>query len=347
MDKKTQNNQTNYYIFIGFSLICLLYIFKAFLTPLILALVFSIVCSKVMNHIPVKSLNTKALIVSLLVAAGFVIPFSLLISFGANESLNFLKNITISEYLDSVKIYNNHFIKSVLSFFSVTQSDFDDLFTQTIISAKKNIILKAQNLVYEIPSMLFNFSIMVSAIYFMLVDGWRVRKIFYQNYLYSLDVGQVVVKTFTSTSWAVLLATLGSAIIQTTVVVIPTLFINFDNVLLVAFGIFIFSMIPILGTVPVIGLLVFYHLSLDQYGIAIMYVAIGFIIGFIDSILKVIILQKKVKINPFIALLSTFAGVHVFGIFGLILGPIIIITLLKLLIHSLKRKKIKHLSNEF
>lgn len=338
MDKKPQTN--NYYAFIGFSLVSLLYIFKSFLTPLILALVFSIVFSKLINYIPIKSLKLKALLVSLLVGAGFVIPFSLLISFGANESLSFLKNVSVSDYLNGSKLYNVQFIKTILNFFSIPQIDFENLFNQTIIDSKKVIILKVQDLVYEIPNMLFSFSIMVSAVYFMLVDGWRIKKIFYQNYLYDSDVGQVVVKTFTSTAWAVLLATLGSAMIQTFIVVIPTLFLNFDNVLLIAFGIFIFSMIPIVGTVPVIGLLVFYHLSLNQYWIAIMYIVIGFIIGFVDSILKVVILQKKVKINPFIALLSTFAGVHAFGIFGLILGPIIIITLLKLLIHSLKRKKI-------
>lgn len=331
------NKKNSYYLLIFISLIGLVYIFKNFLTPILLSLVFSIVCSKFLHLTPVKSIKVKSLLMTLLIAMGFVIPFSVLISLGANESLTFINKLSIQDYLDGSKIFNNHFINKILKFLSIPESEFNAIFNQTIVGIKQGTISKIQSVIYEIPAMLFSFSLMISSIYFMLVDGRFIKKIFYKNFIYDSNIGNVIVKNFTSTSVAIMVATLGSAIVQTTVIIIPTLFINFDNALLIAFGIFIFSMIPIIGTVPIIAMLVLYHLSLNQYWAVGLYVSLGFIVGFIDSILKAMILQRKVKINPFIALLSTFAGVQVFGIFGLILGPIIIITLLKLLIYTLKQ----------
>lgn len=339
MDKKNKVT-TNYYVFIIISLISLLFIFKVFLIPLTLALVFSVVCSEILPKIPIQSIKIKSFLVSSLIVALFVLPAFFLISLGANESLSFLKNFSLTQYANSDLLYNNKLLNPILKLLSIPQSEFTMLFDQTLIDIKKVVIVNIQQLIYGIPEMFFNFSVMVSAIYFMLVDGKKISNLFYQNFLYDRNVGDIIVKSFSSTAWAILLATLGSAIIQTIIVIIPTLFCNFNNVLLISFSIFIFSMVPIIGTVPVIAALFFYHMSLNQYEIAFMYVAIGFIIGFVDSILKAVILQKRVKINPFIALLSSFAGVHAFGIFGLILGPIIIITLLNLLLYTLKIKKI-------
>lgn len=334
-----QKEFTNYYFFIVISMISLLFLFKGFLIALTLALVFTVCANDIFCRIPVKSIKLRASIISLSIAAFFVVPFLILISIGANESLSFLKNVEIIKWVNSDKLYNLPWIKSILDFLEINKNDFTKLFSSNLLELKKTAIVKTQELVYEIPNILFNFSIMISAIYFMLVDGYKIRRVFYQNFIYDKNVGNIIVNSFVSTSWAVLISTLASAMIQTIIIVIPTLLVNFNNTILVAFGIFIFSMIPIIGTVPVIAALVFYHISLHQYGIAIVYVVLGFIIGFVDSILKALILQRKAKINPFIALLSTMAGISVFGIFGLILGPIIIITLLKLFLFTLKVRR--------
>lgn len=342
MVNNTEPKDISKVIIIIMTIIGLCYIFQAFLTALLLALIFSIVTYPLMKKMTtIKSTKLKALIISFLVLLVFALPFSLLFSFGANESLSFLNNIKLEDYLLSKDIHNHPVVKTSLSFLSISQSDFVKLSNQTISDIKISLISKIQILIYQIPIMLFNFSLMISAIYFMLISNNQSKKILYRNYLYNSNIGQVLVKTFTKTSWAIVMATLGSAIIQTTVVAIPTALVNFNNILLVSFAIFIFSMIPIIGTVPVIAGLFFYHLSLNQYGLAFMYVGIGFLIGFIDSLLKAFILQRTVRINPFIALLSTFAGIHAFGIFGLILGPVIIITLLKLLLYTLKHKSSK------
>lgn len=317
----------------------LTYIFKAFLTALLLALIFSIVSYPLMNKLTLfRSLRVRSLIISLSILLVFALPFSLLLSFGANESLSFLNKVKLENYLLSKDTYNLPVIKTILSFLSISQADFIKISQQTIMEIKSGVISKVQLLIYEIPLMLFNFSLMISAIYFMLISSNRSRNVFYKNYLYDENTGQVLIKSFTKTSFAILMATLGSAMVQTLIVAIPTLFINLDNILLISFAIFLFSMIPIIGTVPVIAGLFFYHLSLNQYGIASMYVGIGFLIGFVDSLLKAVILQQRVRINPFIALISSFAGIHAFGVFGLILGPVIIITLIKVLEYSLKKK---------
>lgn len=310
--------------------------FQLFLMPLLLALVFAICSQPLMNKIPIKSHKMKSFLTTAIIAVLLIIPLFILISVGASESADFFKNLNILKYLNSDFLYQKSFVRDSLQFFSVDQKNFDKMLNQRLIEAKEIITISLQNFVYKIPIILFNFSVMITAIYFMLADGNKIKGLFYKNFIYDEKVGSVIVKTFVDSSWAIMIATLGSAIIQTFVVLIPSLFINLDRSILIAFAIFIFSMIPIIGTVPVIAILFFYHLSQAQYVYALLYFLLGFIIGFIDSIIRMIILQKRLKINPFVALLSSLVGIHVFGFFGLILGPIIIVTLLKLLLFTLK-----------
>lgn len=335
------NRNRNYYFFIAISVIGLLYLFQIFLMPLLLALVFSICSLKFIDKIPVKSIKTKALIISLSIGLIIVVPLSILISIGANESVNFFKNIEIIKYINSDFLYKKDWIKSILKFFTIDHKSFEALFNQYVFEIRNILVTSLQSFVYKIPLILFNFSVMITAIYFMITDGHRVKRIFSENFVYDEKLGKVIVSNFANTSWAVMVATFGSALIQTLIVFVPSLFINSEYAILIAFATFIFSMIPIIGTVPVMGILFFYYFSKDEFVFAFIYVGLGFLIGFVDSIVRMVVLEKKVKINPFIAFLSTMVGINIFGFFGLILGPIVIVTLLKILLFTLRTKNNK------
>jgi predicted PurR-regulated permease PerM len=64
-----------------------------------------------------------------------------------------------------------------------------------------------------------------------------------------------------------------------------------------------------------------------------------FIINWVDTILRPIIVSRGTKINSAIALIGMTGGIYVFGIMGLIIGPLILAYLI-LLIEAYKDKKI-------
>ena len=326
-----------------FCLLSLLFIFRLFITPLFLALVFSVVLYPFLSFIKLSKKKHQVLIMTLGVSLLILVPIFLLISLGSTEAFKFINSPEFSKYFDFKIdiIFQDPKIVSILHKLSLSETDIKYKILDQISKFKFNVLETVQSIMYMIPTLLFHFSVMISAMYFMMLDGYKVVHLFFENSLYDKKFGRVLVTTFKHSSYAIILATLGSALIQTLVFLIPTIFIHFNYLPLLCFSIFIFSMIPIIGTVPIIAILVFYHFSLKNYEFMILYIALGFILGFIDSFFKAYILQKKVKINPYIALLSTFAGIYVFGALGLLLGPIVIITLLKCLHQSLKQKNDK------
>ena len=73
-----------------------------------------------------------------------------------------------------------------------------------------------------------------------------------------------------------------------------------------------------------------------------LFIILGLILStYIDSILRIKLVGKKSKIHPVIVLLGLFGGISLFGIIGLILGPLILSIAITIIenIPKLKLKK--------
>ena len=64
-----------------------------------------------------------------------------------------------------------------------------------------------------------------------------------------------------------------------------------------------------------------------------------FIINWVDTIIRPLVVSKGTKMNPAIALIGMTGGIYVFGIMGLIIGPLILAYFI-LLVEAYKDKKI-------
>lgn len=95
----------------------------------------------------------------------------------------------------------------------------------------------------------------------------------------------------------------------------------------------------ILGVIPVLGPFAFY-IPLGLFSIAsgdvvqgVLLIIIGLsVVSMIDNILRPVIVGRKSQVHPLTVLLGFFGGIAVFGITGLLIGPIILsitITLIK------------------
>jgi len=79
-----------------------------------------------------------------------------------------------------------------------------------------------------------------------------------------------------------------------------------------------------------------YYLALGEYFTATGVIITGLIISiFVETFLLPKIVQKNSKIHPLIFLLGVLGGVPIFGIFGFIIGPLILVYTLKLIEESL------------
>ena len=101
---------------------------------------------------------------------------------------------------------------------------------------------------------------------------------------------------------------------------------------------FFLAFIPGLGSAIVWVPLAIYYLFFENWFTFIGVVVTGVILSvFVDTILRTKLLGKKSNINPYIMLIGILGGISLFGIFGFIIGPLILIYSLKIIREYLKR----------
>jgi len=102
----------------------------------------------------------------------------------------------------------------------------------------------------------------------------------------------------------------------------------------------VLAFIPLLGPGLVWVPLLVYYLLIGNYTTAIGVAITGFMISIVvERFIAPRIMQKTAKINPLIFLLGIIGGVPIFGIFGLIIGPLVLIYAIKLINHFLMNRE--------
>ncbi|MBF0315414.1 MAG: AI-2E family transporter [Oligoflexia bacterium] len=171
--------------------------------------------------------------------------------------------------------------------------------------------------------MLQTLFVLLSCIFFLL-DNERIGKFISQIIPLREDVKSALLTNIQETTKNSLRASFLVAITQGSIMFIAYLALNLPAPFLAGSATFIFSFIPFIGSTPV-WILAALHLYLKGSLIkAIIMLIIGIITGLLDNIIRPYILKgAQEEIHPLVALVSIFGGIQVFGLFGVLIGPII------------------------
>jgi predicted PurR-regulated permease PerM len=139
----------------------------------------------------------------------------------------------------------------------------------------------------------------------------------------------------------------------TNVMVYGTLLMAFFEGLIAGFGfyllgikfsvllaslVFIFAFIPSIGPTVVWIPLALYFFFINNYFVAFGVLVIGLILSLIiDTILRAKILGNKARINPLVIILGILGGISVFGLFGFIIGPLILAYTIEILEEAVRK----------
>jgi predicted PurR-regulated permease PerM len=108
--------------------------------------------------------------------------------------------------------------------------------------------------------------------------------------------------------------------------------LGIDSALLLAALVFFTAFIPAIGPGFVWVPLLIYFFVTGNYFVAIGVLIIGLVLGLgIDLLLRGVIIGKRSRINSLLMLLGIFGGVSLFGLFGFIIGPLILIYTIRFL----------------
>ncbi|WP_413584307.1 AI-2E family transporter [Bdellovibrio sp. HCB274] len=206
-------------------------------------------------------------------------------------------------------------------------------------------------LVTQLPGILFNFFIFVVFLYALLLKAAPIKEFVIRYSLVDDKLTENLIKVAKEACAVTLFSTFVIGVIQAFFIGIGGLIFGEGDFWLVVTVTFVVSFIPIIGAAPVGFLLAILAFIGDRIGPAIGMAIVATLAGTIDNILKPILAGNMgdQKINPLVGFTCVIGAVIMFGIPGLLFGPVIMnlaYGTIPLLLNHLKRNGSSFFTND-
>lgn len=320
---KTSGNTKELRKYFLFAIIFIL-IFLSFkiIQPYLIILISAFILSYLVRPLYLKltpKLNStfSAIICILLLLLVILLPLGAIIGGVSNQAYNSVSNENLISFFNKV---------SQLPLLDNFNIDFGELVQKGALL----IVSLLSSAVSYIPSLIISLIVLLFGIFYMLI-GWDDLSYELRHYLPFQNKDKISKEIDTATK-GIIYGSFFVAIIEFMVAGLGFYISGVNLYLLLPSLIFFLAFIPGLGpTIVWVPLAIYYFFVKDWYTL-IGVIVTGIILSlYIDIILRTKILGGKSKINPFIMLVGILGGISLFGIFGFIIGPLILIYTLKIL----------------
>ena len=318
-----------------FSLLLALIILRPFAQPIILAIVLASLCHPIQVRL-VRAFRGReipaALVVVFLITFLIIIPITLFLAAlftqgvdSVNRVDTWIREGNIQEILDSPRFANLIiWFEENFSFIDLEQINIQGNLMQLSKSTGQILLSRGAGLLGNITGAVAKFFIMIFITFFLVKDGERMlARVKYLSPLQDSQEEQIFSRIKT-VARSVLVGSFLTALLQgfiggvgLAIVGIPALF--WGAVMGMA------SLIPIVGTSLIWIPAIIYLVILGKWVSAI-FLALWCIlfVGSIDNFIRPYLMKGQAQMSPFFIFLAIIGGVRVFGLIGVLYGPLII-----------------------
>ncbi len=271
----------------------------------------------------IKNKNIASLLISLLILFLLTFPILILANSLIRESAGlfyFIRNINLG-----VEELTDTFIFKYLS----ENVDIADYIKNALNKLSIEVLQRTDNFIIALPAKIINIFVMFFIIFYLFKDGEKVVEAVKRELPLKEKYKNDLIRKFSDTTYATVYGVLGAAFLQAVAGLIGFYIFQINSPLFLAFLTFLAALIPFVGSaliwlpvavVQLIGGDNFNGIGLIIYG--------TLVIGSIDNIMKPMIMGKKSKMHPVLALLGILGGLQVFGLIGILVGPLSLAILL-------------------
>ncbi|MCX6111927.1 MAG: AI-2E family transporter [Proteobacteria bacterium] len=308
----------------------------SFLIAIIVGALFALVLKPFQRRLTTKRINPtlSAYLVFAILVVTVVVPIGFFIRSLISQA------ITFKDYVSSSNISYNSISQSIgrwpiIGSLISNPVEVESQIKTWIIELGSWVSTFAMAEASKIPKLLFQtFFVLLSCLFFLL-DGEKFIKFLHEKIPLRDDIRSALITSFKKSSRSAIWATLLAAVAQSVVIFLGFIILDIPAVFLAAGATFIFAFIPILGSTPVWIPAVIYLYLQGSVAKFIIMIVFGLIAGVIDNIVRIIILKGRVKdskgLHPLISLVAVLGGIQVFGLFGVLIGPVIAALLISML----------------
>ncbi len=274
----------------------------------------------------IKSKNLSALIIVLGVILILLVPLIFLVPLAARQVVDsyvFLKSQDLTPVL--INAFPNLFDSPT------TAADISAI-ASSFVSKTANFFLSMfGEWIFNLPNILLQAAIVLFSFFFLLRDFDLMKMYILSIAPFHKDYQKRIYEQFKQITTSVIYGEIIVGIIQGLVAGFGYLIFGIHNALLLTLFTIIAAIIPIIGAwliwVPVdIYLFLTGHTN-QAIGLLIYSILI---VSWIDNIIRPLIVARLAKVNTGIVLIGMIGGLYVFGILGLLIGPLLLSYLLLL-----------------
>ena len=323
---------------LGFLAVCAVVVLSIglgiYFWPFLIGTLIAIAIERLVNYFIVKFKWPRKLIGTILVVLVYIligIIVSLIISSLVKEAITISTNIP--QIYEESKIEYNAIYKSITEFMDRTPStvsssvyDLGLKLLSKVTSFATEIVNKIIGFIMFMPNIMIYIIITFLATLFLVTDRRTITRYLTDLFPNELvkKVSNVVVKSFSS---------LGSYLKAQCIIISITfteLLIAFSILkqpypLTLALIVAIVDALPILGTGTVIIPWAIYSAVTGNIGFGIALLVVYLIITVVRQLVEPKIVSQNIGVHPFITLLAMYIGFKIFGLFGLIVGPVVMV----------------------
>lgn len=316
----TLKNIQHYFIWtiIIILLISSYFIIQPFIVAILSAIILAYLIKPVYNKLSKKIPNALAAFISVIIVSLIIIvPITFVTIELAQQTSDKLSKESLTESLNS--LLNLPLISSI----EINPETISDMIFSTIISVIKSMIT-------SIPFIALTIVVTTIGVYYIL-QNWDSLIAFLEKFIPFKDRSAIKREVGNATK-NIVYGYMLIALIEFAISSIGFYLSGIKFFILLPIAIAILAFIPGLGPMMIWVPVLIVQLASESYASAMGVLITGLIVSVgIDNILAPKIVGSKSKIHPFIMLLGILGGVSIFGIFGVVIGPLILIYTIKIL----------------
>jgi len=300
-------------------------IIKPFLIPIISAFILAYLTRPIYKRLERKIGKTASAITCvLLVILVVLIPLGAIVGSIVNQAQDSLDQEGLKVLLGKISSL------PIIENLNIDLNEIIQKGTSTMIS------LLTSALSY-LPSLIITLIIVLFGIFYILVD-WDKLLSELKNYIPFKNKNKIT-EEITKATNSIIYGTVLVSVIQFVIGVSGFYISGVKLFFLLGVLIFFLAFIPGLGPTVVWVPLAAYYVFTQNYFTLIGVLITGLILSVgVDTIVRGKIVGGKAKVNPLIMLIGILGGISLFGIFGFIIGPLILIYTIKIVQEVIRQK---------
>ncbi len=251
-----------------------------------------------------------------------LLPFVFLILWAVQSGLQefgysqFIENFMSSEGVKDV-------IDKITSFVPLQSKELLSIAKKTAMTMGLRLADGLGNFLAHLPAFGMALAVTVLSIYFFLLDGRKLILLIRRNSFFNPKQTEIFLESVGQMCRSVILAAVLSGFVQSLVFSLSCLGAKVSSFALIGFLVFLFSFVPLIGSVPVTFGLAFYQILIGNKTAGIFLVVMALVVSILDNFIRPMVLKGAGGLHPLLGFIAAFGGFEVLGFSGIFLGPII------------------------